>query len=99
METRLAPDDMLIPEQRSDPMAPRPAREPGGGNQNVDEQLRRLELRLLAEVGGDPTVESAVRRLLDASCARFATARVRQFVPILVERDVRRRLRDEASPA
>lgn len=99
-ETRLQPRDTLIPEQRSDSEAPRPERPLGRTNQvDVDEQLRRLALRLLAEVGGDPAAENAVRRHLDASFAVFATARVRQFVPILVERDVRRRLRDEAAPA
>ena len=99
-ETRLSPGDTVIPQQRSNTVEPRLVREPGGANQvDIAEQLRRLELRLLAEVGGDPAVESALRRHLDAACARFATARVLQFVPILVERDVRRRLRDEASPA
>jgi hypothetical protein len=61
---------------------------------SVEEQLRRLELRLLAEAGGDPAVERDVRRHLAESCARFETASVRLFVPILVEREVRRRLRD-----
>jgi hypothetical protein len=61
---------------------------------SVQEQLRRLELRLLTEAGGDPTVERDVRRHLAESCARFETARVRLFVPILVEREVHRRLRD-----
>lgn len=99
-ETRLQPCDTLIPEPRSDSETPRPERAPSRANQvDVDEQLRRLALRLLAEFGGDPAAESAVRRHLDASFAVFATARVRQFVPILVERDVRRRLREEASPA
>jgi hypothetical protein len=89
-----------IPPQRSDPVEPASERGACAGNRvDIAEQLRHLESRLLAEAGGDPAAETAVRRLLDASCARFATARVRQFVPILVERDVRRRLRDEASPA
>lgn len=61
---------------------------------SVEEQLRRVELRLLAEAGGDPAVERDVRRHLAESCARFETARVLLFVPILVEREVRRRLRD-----
>jgi hypothetical protein len=60
----------------------------------VEEQLRRLESRLLVEAGGDPAVERDVRRHLAESCARFETARVRLFVPILVEREVRRRLHD-----
>jgi hypothetical protein len=61
---------------------------------SVEEQLRRLGLRLLAEAGGDSAVERDVRRHLAESCARFETARVRLFVPILVEREVRRRLRE-----
>jgi hypothetical protein len=61
---------------------------------SVEEQLRRLESRLLAEAGGDAAVERDVRRHLAESCARFETARVRLFVPILVEREVRRRLRE-----
>jgi hypothetical protein len=53
----------------------------------------------LAEAGGDPVVERDVRRHLADSCRRFATAPVRTFVPILVEREVRRRLRVEGRPA
>jgi hypothetical protein len=64
-----------------------------GGTAAVQEQLRRVEVRLLAEAGGDPAAEREVRRHLADSCARFATAPVRQFVPILVEREVRRRIR------
>jgi hypothetical protein len=65
-----------------------------GSAASVEEQLRRLESRFLAEAGGDPAVERDVRRHLAESCARFEAARVRLFVPILVEREVRRRLRD-----
>jgi hypothetical protein len=65
---------------------------------SVEDQLRRLEARLLAEAGGDPAVERDVRRHLAESCARFETARVRLFVPILVEREVRRRLRGSPPP-
>jgi hypothetical protein len=59
----------------------------------VDVRLQRMESRLIALAGGDATLERDVRRYLAESCARFATARVRQFVPILVEREVRDRLR------
>ena len=68
---------------------------PVRGGVSVEEQLRRLELRLLAEADGDPAVERDVRRHLAELCARFETARVRLFVPILVEREVRRRLREQ----
>ena len=66
-----------------------------GGTATVEQQLRRLESRLLAEAGGDPVAEGDVRRHLADSCMRFATAPVRRFLPILVEREVRRRLRAE----
>lgn len=69
------------------------------GGASVDEQLRRLELRLLAEADGDPAAERDVRRHLADSRTRFETARVRTFVPILVEREVRRLLRDQDRPA
>jgi hypothetical protein len=92
-----------------DPRAARPAASPVqrhgtttsrradlvGGTATVEEQLRRLESRLLAEAGGDPVAEGDVRRHLADSCMRFATAPVRRFLPILVEREVRRRLRAE----
>jgi hypothetical protein len=63
-----------------------------GGASSVEEQLRRLESRLLAEVGGDPAGEEDLRRHLTIARARFVSATVRQFLPILIERDVRRRL-------
>jgi 2'-5' RNA ligase len=61
------------------------------GVQTVEEQLRRLEARLLAEAGGD-RAEEDVRRHLTLARARFGSARIRQFLPILIEPDVRRRL-------
>lgn len=85
------------PPERLADTAPPPRSAPPGGVLDVEEQLRRVELRLLAEVDGDPDAECAVRRILAESQARFATARVRQFVPILVEREVRRRLRAETA--
>jgi hypothetical protein len=63
-----------------------------GGIVTVDEQLLRLESRLLAEAGGDPAREQALRRHLTTARDRFASATIRQFLPILIERDVRRRL-------
>jgi len=59
----------------------------------VDVQLQRVESRLIALAREDTTLERDVRRYLAESCARFAAARVRRFVPILVEREVRDRLR------
>jgi hypothetical protein len=63
-----------------------------GAVQSVEEQLRRLEARLLAEAGGDLVREQAVLRHMTTARARFESATIRQFLPILIEREVRRRL-------
>jgi hypothetical protein len=65
---------------------------PLGGVQSVEEQLRRLESRLVAEAGGDPLIEQDVLRHMALARAQFGSARIRQFLPILIEREVRRRL-------
>lgn len=65
---------------------------PLGGVQSVEEQLRRLEARLLTEAGGDPVIEQDVLRHMTIARARFDSATIRQFLPILIEREVRRRL-------
>jgi hypothetical protein len=49
-------------------------------------------LRLLVELGGDRAVEQDVRRHLAHARARFASATVQRFLPILIEREVRSRL-------
>lgn len=56
----------------------------------------RVEARLLGEVAGDPVASMAVRSHLAVARARFADATVTQFLPILVEREVRRRMRQDA---
>jgi len=58
----------------------------------VEQQLRQLESRLLAEADGDPAVQEAVRRHLTVVTARFDNATIRTFLPVLIEREVRRRL-------
>jgi hypothetical protein len=63
-----------------------------GSVQSVEQQLRRLESRLLAEAGGDAVIEQDVLRHMALARARFASATVQQFLPILIEREVRRRL-------
>ncbi|HEV7210548.1 MAG TPA: hypothetical protein VGN47_02415 [Blastococcus sp.] len=68
--------------------APGPVRSAGP----TEAQLGQLLARLLADANGDPAHERAVREHLAASCQRYATARVREFLLILIERDVRRRL-------
>jgi hypothetical protein len=78
------------PRRETPPSADRtPPAAPGSA---VDDQLRRLEARLLAEAEGDADLEQSLRLHLAQACAHFATATVRQFLPILVEREVRRRL-------
>ena len=82
----------------ADAAQPQDTRSPSQGGTSstsaaVDVRLQRVESRLIALAGGDATLERDVRRYLAESSARFATARVRQFVPILVEREVRDRLR------
>ena len=66
---------------------------------SLPEQLRQVEIRLLAEACGDPAAEREVRRYFAVACSRFETARVRRFLPILVEREVRQRLRDAVGSA
>jgi hypothetical protein len=63
-----------------------------GGVRTIDDQLRRLEMRLLAEAEGDAAREEDLRRHVELARARFESATVRQFLPILIEREVRRRL-------
>jgi hypothetical protein len=77
---------------RADNISPSQDRVPSAADA-VDLRLQRVEARLIALAGGDAALERDVRRYVAESSARFATARVRQFVPILVEREVRDRLR------
>jgi hypothetical protein len=72
--------DAVPPERMSGTRAPTRAGLLGGAS-SVEEQLRRLESRLLAEVGGDPAGEEDLRRHLTIARARFVSATVRQFPP------------------
>ncbi|HEV7647278.1 MAG TPA: hypothetical protein VGP26_03875 [Actinophytocola sp.] len=54
----------------------------------VDKQLYALKSRLAAEYG-----DNRAYQLVDEEHGRFAGARVRTFLPILIERSVRARLR------
>lgn len=57
---------------------------------HIDAQLRELEDRLVDHYGGgDDQRVRRVRSVVAAAIARFADARVRKFVPILVERAAR----------
>jgi hypothetical protein len=81
--------DALSPTQW-DPQVPAPRRGFPAVGPTVDVQLRRLETRLLAEADGDRDLEQTLRGHLAHARAHFASATVRQFLPILIEREVRR---------
>jgi hypothetical protein len=85
-------DVPVIPGPRDAAAVPAPRRPSADRGPSVDEQLRRLESRLVAEAGGDPERERRVQGELVEACARFDGATVRRFLPILIEREVRRRL-------
>ena len=62
-------------------------------DRHVSQQLREVESRLLERYArGDQLNEDRVRRTFEAVRARFTDARVRTYVPILVERAVRAEL-------
>jgi hypothetical protein len=58
-------------------------------DRQVTQQLREVESRLLERYAhGDELPEDRVRQIFEAVQARFTDARVRTYVPILVERAV-----------
>src|SRR5256885_1896207 len=65
-----------------------------GWGEALDSQLARLEERLIAEFGGDMLAERAVREHLAGARQNYADARVRRYLPILIERGVPRRQGD-----
>ena len=73
-----------------------PVQRDRGSADPVDAQLARLEARLLGEVEGNAIASMEVRFHLAAARRRFADARVRQYLPILVEREVRQGMRTSA---
>ncbi len=62
-----------------------------GEDLQVSAQLRDVESRLVSLYAAEDG-EERVRQVVAANRARFADARVRTFVPILVERAVRAEL-------
>ena len=62
------------------------------GDDAVERQLVQLEARLISELGGGVAVERMVHNLLDDARQSYAGARVRLYLAILIERDVRRTL-------
>ncbi|SOC49543.1 hypothetical protein SAMN05660748_2271 [Blastococcus aggregatus] len=93
----------IEPRREPAPTAPRdravvPVQRDQGSVDPVDAQLATLEARLLGEVEGNAMASMQVRFHLAAARRRFADARIREFLPILVEREVRRGMRTGAQP-
>jgi hypothetical protein len=65
----------------------------GSWTRRVETVVRTLQARL--GVGVDPVL---IRTEVEAEFATYAAARVRQFVPILVESHVQARLRRQSGP-
>jgi hypothetical protein len=63
---------------------------------DLGHQFGRVEERLIQDFA-DRVPAGFVRQCVQAARAEFAQARVVQFVPVLVERLARRRLRDTAA--
>jgi hypothetical protein len=58
----------------------------------VEQQLADVEARLVAQYVDRGVNEGRVRAIVEQLRSRFADARVRTFVPILIERAARREL-------
>jgi hypothetical protein len=58
----------------------------------VEQQLADLESRLVAQYADQGVNEGRVRAIVEQVRSRFTNARVRTFVPILVERAARQEL-------
>lgn len=55
-------------------------------------QFAQLDQRLLVEFGGGPAADAVVHAEVERALAEFAGARIRRYLPILVDRAVRLRL-------
>jgi hypothetical protein len=64
----------------------------GNGEQQVLQQLEATRTRLIHQYTAKAVSEADVQNTFARVAARFADARVRAFVPILVERGVRAEL-------
>ncbi|HEX4250138.1 MAG TPA: hypothetical protein VH008_31360 [Pseudonocardia sp.] len=58
----------------------------------VEQQLADVETRLVAHYADQGVNEGRVRAIVEQVRSRFADARIRTFVPILVERAARQEL-------
>jgi len=70
----------------------------GRWGEAVESQFERLEARLLAEFGDGLIAGWTVRDLIAAARAHYVGARVWIYLPILIERDVRRQLQKPDAP-
>ncbi|HEY2099471.1 MAG: hypothetical protein QOC67_4311 [Pseudonocardiales bacterium] len=67
-------------------------------DRQIQQQLEDVEARLVARYGQQPTVsEEYVRTTVEREAERFSHARVRTYVPILVERAARHDLDTRAA--
>jgi hypothetical protein len=57
----------------------------------VEAQLARVEARLVAELGGGELTTRVVREHMAQARHCYSGARVHTFLPILIERELRRR--------
>ncbi|HEV7649958.1 MAG TPA: hypothetical protein VGP26_17560 [Actinophytocola sp.] len=65
----------------------------------MERQLERLEARLIAEFCDGPVSERTVHEHLAAARENYVGARVWIYLPILIEREVRHRLRSQMPTA
>ena len=64
----------------------------------LDAQLAEMRERLLGDAAASGTTEQAVLAAIDEIVAGYADARVKSFVAVLVEREVRTRLGLRSAP-
>ena len=62
----------------------------------VDKQVEHVAERLVHDFAGR-VADTEVRSLVTATYSTYSQARVKQFVPVLVDRTVRQQLRRRAS--
>jgi hypothetical protein len=70
----------------------------GRWDEAVERQLERLEARLVAEFGDGPIAGWTMREHLAAARENYVGARVWNYLPILIERDVRSQLSRNQMP-
>jgi hypothetical protein len=71
--------------------------DPRSDDERFDARMVLLESRLTKEYGDRIGVDNHyIKELVHDACREFADARLRDFVPILVERAVRRKLARES---